>query len=425
MTIQELQARQKAIFERQTALSERTLSEAEEAEFTALENEFEQNKKELQRRETLRNRAASFAAAGVQNAEEKEFNAAKKRFSITKALRSQLKNGKLDGVEKEFHEEAENEARGFGGSISGVGIPSSMFRPAEKRDLTVGTGTQIGYTVATNVGEMIPYLQPRLQTAALGATVLSGLTSNLDLPVNDAIAAATWEGETDANAETNPTVARIQLTPKRLGAFIDYSKQLLVQSSVGVDSFVQSQLTSAIQIALDAAAINGSGSGGQPTGILNTSGIGNVAMGTNGAVPTYAKLVDTITEVAVDNADFGNLAWLTTPGVRGVLQKTTLDTGSGLFVWERLMQNNLLGYRAEVSTNVPSTLTKGSSSNCHAIIFGNWQELLIAQWGGLDLLVDPYTQGTQSLIRVVANSWWDIALRHAASFAAIKDATLA
>lgn len=423
MTIQELQARQKTIFERQTELSEKVLSEAEEAEWNTLESEFDKNKKELQRRETLRNRAASFAEAGIQNAEQQEFKKAKERFSITKALRSQLKNGKLDGVEKEFHEEAENEARGFGGSISGVGIPSSMFRP-EKRDLTVGTGTQIGYTVATNVGEMVPYLQPRLQTAALGATVLSGLTSNVDLPVNDAIAAATWEGETDANAETNPTVSRIQLTPKRLGAFIDYSKQLLVQSSIGVDSFVQSQLNSAIQIALDAAAINGSGSGGQPTGILNTSGIGSVAMGTNGAVPTYAKLVDTITEVAVDNADFGNLAWLTTPGIRGVLQKTALDSGSGLFVWERLQQNSLLGYRAEVSTNVPSTLTKGSSSDCHAIIFGNWQQLLIAQWGGLDLLVDPYTQGTQSLIRVIANSWWDIALRQAASFAAIKDATL-
>lgn len=344
-----------------------------------------------------------------------------KRYSMTEAIRQQMR-GKFSGVIAEMHEEATTETRQFGKSIEGVGVPSFLV-DVQKRDLTVGTATQIGNTVATQVGALIPYLQPRLKVMELGATMLTGLTSNVTIPRNNAIGAAAWEGETDENAETNLTTDTISLTPNRLGAFMEYSKQLLLQSSVSVDNLVRADLQRSIAIALDLAAINGSGAGNQPTGILNTAGIGNVAMGTNGAVPTRAKLVDLITELAVDNADMGNLAFLTTPGIRGKLQQTLLDAGSGRFVWEQ--SNSLLGYRAEVSTQVPSDLTKGSSTDCHAVIYGNWSELLVAQWGGLDLLADPYTQGTKAMVRVIVNSWWDTALRHAQSFAAIKDAKTA
>jgi hypothetical protein len=81
----------------------------------------------------------------------------------------------------------------------------------------------------------------------------------------------------------------------------------------------------------------------------------------------------------------------------------------------------LNGYRARVSTLVPSNLTKGSGSNLHAVLFGNWSELIVAQWAGIDLVVDPYSSAKNALVTLVINSWWDIAVKHAASFAAIKD----
>ena len=149
----------------------------------------------------------------------------------------------------------------------------------------------MGFTVQTEVGDLIPFLDPRLQTEALGATVLRNLSGNIDFPRNDAAAAATWEGETDANAETSPTFDRIQLTPNRLGAFTDISKQVLVQSSIDMENFIRRRLEVAIRNAVDLAAINGSGASNQPTGILNTSGIGDVAGGTNGAVPTFANII--------------------------------------------------------------------------------------------------------------------------------------
>ena len=128
------------------------------------------------------------------------------------------------------------------------------------------------------------------------------------------------------------------------------------------------------------------------------------------------------TEVATDNADMGRLNYLTTPGIRGLLKGTAKDAGSGQFVWGE--SSTLNGYNAAVSTQVPSNLTKGSGTSLHAIIFGNWEELIIAQWGGYDLVVDPYTSSKNALVTLVANSWWDIALRHAESFAAMKDAAL-
>lgn len=267
-----------------TALKEeRDFTDAEKETEKTLLAEFETNKAMLKRKEESRTRATAVIKEINRKGEEGEKKQIQKRYSITKAIASQLPNQRrLEGLELEMHEEAEKESRGFGKNVSGVGVPSMLFKPMEKRDLTVGTNTQIGYTVATDVGQMIPYLQPRLMAVELGATMLTGLTSNVDFPRNDAIATATWEGETDANAETNPTVDRIQLTPNRLGAFIDYSKQLLLQSTISVDAFVTRQLSRSIAIALDTAALNGSGASNQPTGILNTTGIGNVPIGTNG-----------------------------------------------------------------------------------------------------------------------------------------------
>ena len=283
----------------------RGLSAEEQTQYDALDTEMDAADANLERI-AKRSRRNVTQISHNSEGEQGEKNAIAKRFSMTKALRSQLQNAKpLDGLELEMHQLASKEARSFKGNITGVGIPEMLFSVANanKRDLTVGVNTQIGYTVGTDTGNMIPFLQPRLQAQSLGATVLSGLTSNVDFPRNDAIAAAVWEGEVDESAETNPTVDQVSVSPNRLSGTTMYSKQLLLQSSISVDNFVSRQLTRAIEIGLDLAALNGSGTGNQPTGILNTAGIGNVAMGTNGAAVTRAKIIDLITAVATSNAD--------------------------------------------------------------------------------------------------------------------------
>ena len=345
---------------------------------------------------------------------------ASKQYSLLRAISLTSRGKQLDGIEAEMHQEAQTEIRDAGLTMEGnLQVPSMVF----KRDLTAGTTTAGGHTIATDLGDLIPILDPKLQTETLGATVLRGLTGDLKFPRGNADAAATWEGENDSNAETSPTFDQITLSPNRVGAFTDLSKQLLVQSSIDVENYVRNRLNFAVRKAVDSAAINGSGSGNVPEGILNVTGIGDVAGGTNGAVPTWANIVGLETEVAVDDADMGNLAYLTTPGIRGALKTALLDSGSGQFIWGQ-GSKELNGYTAAVSTQVPSALTKGTSNDCHAIIFGNWAELLIGQWAGIDLVVDPYTSSKNALVTLVVNSWWDIAVKHAESFAAMLDAKL-
>lgn len=355
-----------------------------------------------------------------------------KRYSFLKVINRRSKGLPLDGIEAEMHQEAVREAEDNKFDLSGIGVPSMFF---QKRDLTAGTSTAYGNTVQTDVGELIEYLWPRMATERLGADVMSGLTSNISFPRQNTIPSATWEGENDDNAESSPTTNTVSLNPNRVGTYVDVSKQLLLQSKVpALENRVRRDIEMAIGNAVDIAAINGSGASNQPTGILNTTGIGDIAGGTNGAAPTWANIVGLETEVATANADLGNLAYLTTPGIRGKLKTTEKATNTGQFVWDNMVfggvggnrrmpgEGQLNGYRAAVSTLVPSDLSKGTGTNLHAVIFGNWQELMIGQFGGLDIVIDPYTQAGKSLLRIVINSWWDIAIAHAASFAAMKDA---
>ncbi len=172
---------------------------------------------------------------------------------------------------------------------------------------------------------------------------------------------------------------------------------------------------------METASINGGGSD-EPTGILNTSGIGSVAGGTNGLALTRANAIKLKTAVAVANADTGSLGWLTNAAVRGKAQETPIDVGSGLFLWKEDRDDWFMGYNAGVTNCVPSNLTKGSASGvCSAAIFGNFADSVLAQWGGIDFTVNPYIKDTEGLIRITADCFYDFGVRRAASFAAIKD----
>lgn len=362
-----------------------------------------------------------------------------KRWSVLRAANSLLnKDGKLDGVEAEMHQEAANEMRYLSLSPQGVAVPSFFFRdPRQQRDMTATGGTngdQGGNTIQTNVGSMIDYLWPRMTVQNLGADMMTGLTSNISMPREATVPTATWEGETDEGAESSPTTDTVSLSPKRVGTFVDVSRQLLIQTQVpGLEARIRRNIEKSIGQAVDTVALNGSGSAPIPRGILNTSGIGSVAIGATGGTPDWGNIVDLEASIASANADMGSLAYLTTPGIRGLLKTTEKATNTGMFIWENAVmggvqsptvgEGQLNGYRAAISTLVPSNLTKSSGINLHAIIFGNWNDLIIGQFGGMDIIVDQYTQATKTMVRLVVNSWWDVAIAHAVSFAAIKDAS--
>ena len=183
---------------------------------------------------------------------------------------------------------------------------------------------------------------------------------------------------------------------------------------------VQADLAAVLGLAIQQAAISGDGSGNQPSGLL-TLITPSVAGGPDGAAPTWAHIVELESDVAVANALVDNMAYLTNAKVRGKLKTTSKVSGQNGFIWEN-GDTPLNGYRAAVTNAVPSNLTKGSGTNLSAIIFGNFRDLVIGMWGGLDLMVDPYSGSTAGTVRVVALQDVDVALRNTVSFATMVDA---
>lgn len=346
-------------------------------------------------------------------------------YSFLRAINALANPGDRKAQEAaKFEREASDAFAGkHGRAASGFFVPTEV----QRRDLNVTTATAGGHAVATNLlaASFIELLRNKMALNGLGAQFLTGLVGNIAIPRATGGATAYWVAESGAPTESQQAFDQVAMSPKTVGAFTDISRKLLLQSSVDVEGFVRNDLATVLALAIDLAGINGTGASNQPTGILSTSGIGSVAGGTNGLAPTYQHMIDLETAVAIANADVGNLSYLTNAKVRGKLKSTQkVATYGDDFVWSEDGMVN--GYGATVSNQVPSNLTKGTSSGvCSAILFGNFADLIIGQWGALDLTVDPYTGSTSGTVRVVALQDVDIAVRHAESFAAMQDALTA
>lgn len=339
-------------------------------------------------------------------------------YSLTRAIR-QASAGRLDGLEREISDEIQMRS---GKTPSGFYIPHALLGESRAMSVTGGTSGQYGGGyVGTEVRGFIDALRPLLKIAQAGAEILDGLTSNVSVPRQAAASTASWKSETAALDESTPEIGQMELTPRRVGSYTVLSKQLLIQSSPDIERIVRNDLLAACATALDAAAINGAG-GSAPTGILGTSGIGSVIGGTNGAAPDYADIIALIAAIESVDALAGAPAFLINPATAAKLRSTpkVASTDSRMI----LEGNDLLGYPVHISSNVPSNLTKGSASGiCSALIFGNFNDVVLASFGeGIDLIVDPFTNATSGQTRVIANSYVDVGIRRAASFGVMKDA---
>lgn len=351
-----------------------------------------------------------------------------KQYSFKRAVLMAY-NQKLEGYEKEVHDEV---CRQYGLSQR---APNSIIVPHDvlcysKRDQLVATGSLGGNVVATNLlaSSFIDVLRNRMVTAQAGVQMLPGIVGNTVVPRQTAGSAVAWVGETSAATEASLTFDQITLTPKTISTYVDYSWLLLQQSTPAIDAIVRNDVQATIARGIDLAVLSGTGST-QPTGIASVSGIGSVAIGTNGGAPTWASVVQLETEVAQDNADVASMTYITNAKVRGKMKtvvKGTTATDSN-FIWGDAGQPGigvLNGYRALVSNACRSNLTKGTSTTvCSEIFFGDWSQLLLGMWSGLELLADPYTGATGRVLRLHAYQAVDLACRHPESFSYLADYT--
>ena len=278
------------------------------------------------------------------------------------------------------------------------------------------TGATTGSDILfTEPGSFIDMLRARAKVFKLGAQLLPGLSGAVAFPKQTGAGTLYWVGENPGSdvTESNIALDQVVLSPKSAMAQQAYSRQLLRQSAGVVDTLVTNDLRKTAALGIDRAALHGSGSSNEPTGIYVASGVNPVAFG---GVITFPKVVQMETEVALDDADVGEMGYLTTPGVRGAAKTTQKFSGTnGEAIWTGNAENGEMnGYRAEVSTQVRSNM--GAGTNEHGIAFGVWSEMIVGEWGAMEVLTDPYTLAGKGLIRLVLFLMIDIQLRHAEAF---------
>ena len=333
------------------------------------------------------------------------------KLNMTQVFMQLASGKKLDGVAAELHNEAVREANQVGIQLgrSNFALPQSFTAKKFKNQQNVGTDSAGGFNVATEVGSIIDYLQAALPFVELGATFFSGLQGNLSFPKDIEGSDVTVTTEVGAATDVEDTFGQIVLSPNRVPAYIEVTEQLMIQSSNSIDAWVNRHLGYKVAKAMHKKVI---------TDLLADSDVNSVSLGTNGAALDWEKVVSFETAIANDNGA-ESLAWLLNPSLIGKLKTTEKASGYPVYL---LGDNNLLnGYNYAKSTLLPNNLTKGDGTGLSAAVLGYWSDLYIAQWGGVQFLVNPFAKDTTGIIRVNAWTFMDSAVAKPGNFAVAKD----
>lgn len=330
-----------------------------------------------------------------------------KRYSLLRAIGAVASsNWKAAGFERECHLAMEKK-HGETQRQNSFYVPSDLLF---SRDLSAaGGGSAGGYLVGTDNapgGAFIDLLRNRLVTAEMGATFMSGLHGNVTIPKQASANTAYWlANEGTAITEGNLTLGQLSLTPKTVGAYQELSRQLLIQSVPAADDIVMNDLAKVVGIAVDAAAINGSGAGGQPQGIIGTAGIGSVS----GTSLGWAGICEFQTDVAGANADINapTFGYVTTPTVASLLKQRQRFASTDSPVWEgNLVVGSLGGCKAMSTAQMPAA----------NMLAGDWSQLVIGEWGLLEIQTNPFANFQAGIVGIRAMYSVDVAVRIPGAF---------
>ncbi len=333
-----------------------------------------------------------------------------RNYSIFRAVRALQPNAtRADREAAAFELEcSETAQRQLGKTAQGILIPQDVLN---SRAFNAGgaantpNGAQSGQNLVDTTfmgGSFIEMLRNRTTIMRL-ATTMGGLVGNVDIPRQTGGATAYWLGEGEDAQEGTPSIGQLELSPKTLGAYTDITRRLLMQSSMDAEGIVRRDLVNAMAQAIDFAGYYGSGAANQPRGIKNYTGINAVDFAA--ALPTFKELVDMESLIAADNADIGQMGYIGNAAFRGHCKTTAkFGTGTESTIWEP--GNTINGYNTEISNQIAAG----------DVFFGNFADMLIGMWGGLDLTVDPYSLSKSGGLRIVVFQDVDFVLRRVESF---------
>jgi HK97 family phage major capsid protein len=343
------------------------------------------------------------------------------QFSFIRAIRalSDPTNRRAQEAAAFEFEASEAAAQKMGRSAEGIMVPPEVLNRAINAGGVVGAGDTGGNSIATDLmsQSFIDMLRNRAVMMRL-ATPLSGLVGNVDIPTQASGAAGYWIGEDDDATPESLELGQLSMSPKTVAAFSEITRKLLKQSSVDMEALVRRDLASALALTIDAAGFYGTGATNQPKGIINYAGINAVDFAGAGsaaglaALPTYSEVVAMESAISSDNADVNSMHYVMGSGMRGHLKTTEkFDASNGAPIWEP--GNTVNGYGTEVTNQVAAG----------DLFFGNFADVIVGMWGGLDITVDPYSNSKKGRLRIVTMQDVDILLRRVESFCYGSDAT--
>jgi len=317
---------------------------------------------------------------------------------------------------------------------SNAGFEKEVFAETRKKAMAMGTGSTGGYIVPTiYIANIIELLQAKSVVAQMGATILGPLQgSPVQLPRQSGGATAYWVGENSAITASDLSLEQLSLTPKKVGALVKLSNSLIKLSNPSAEALVNRDIARCLALSIDLKALRGTGGSGQPTGVNTQANINTVAIGTNGGSITFDHLIDMEYELALDNALEGKLGFIFHPCIRRNLLKKKVPNYSGQTDGSYIVQpatetdfKNWVGYPYAMTTQIPINLTKAAGTDLTEVYFGNWEELIIANWGGMEIMASQETSDAfekdMTWVRILQEV--DIAVRHPQSFCLINDAS--
>jgi HK97 family phage major capsid protein len=276
-----------------------------------------------------------------------------------------------------------------------------------RRDLVTTSAVSASNLIQTDLlaGSFIEMLRNKMVMFQAGVRMLTGLVGNIALPRQTGAGTAVWETEaTGINSESTQTYDLVSMSPNEVGAYTEISRKMLLQGTPGVEGLVQDDLATVLALAIDLAILHGSG-GTQPTGVVGTSGVGSVTAAGIG----WPEVVEFETDVAGGNGDVGAMSYVTNAAGVGILKTRAKESGQPVYLMGENGQMN--GY--------PVLRTNQVSSGY--LFFGVWSQILLAEWGVLDLTVNPFIKDIEGLVRVTAHQAVDVGVRHGGCFSVASD----
>ena len=330
----------------------------------------------------------------------------KEDYSLGLALK-QLMEGNVSGIVKDVNKEMERK-HGSRRSENSILIP---FNALKKNVTTSANGSLVQTSLSMTP---IESLYNSLAVVQAGATYMTDLVGNVDIPRFDNVISAQYVNENSAATGSNLSTDSVSMSGKDLTANIDISRKMRLQTPYNIQALCADQLFQAIRQKMDLDSLVGSGTSGQVKGVLNQTGVNSVTtVGGNGLL-TWQKVLELESKVKASNALLSKGAYITTSKIEGLMKGTQKGNGLG-FIYENGVANN---YNVYTTNGLPEV---GTTAKTSSLIFGDWSQLLIGNWGAIELQYDPYTNSKTGQNSLTIFVTFDTAVRHAKSFSAMND----